>query len=301
MAADACPFCNKRAHLRRILSTSDLSVILCSSCGLARTDPAPSLTDDEYIEDKVNLADEYVSRRSLFETFNRELLAFIIKVHGLSQPGDRSLDVGCSIGLLVEAMRAAGYAAEGVDLNRRAIGFGRLQGVQGLQEGILDNRFGDSDYALLTMSHVLEHVEDIPALLAQVYRVLQPGGTYVLSQPVFRGLVPRVWRSRWYGWQLNQHFWHFDENSLRRILAVNNFEIVAIDHNSMHYEWPKSGLRSRAINTAITATARIGERIAMGDKLHIAAKPVKSAMFNIAIKAKQLPRMSAQPERTQDI
>lgn len=79
-------------------------------------------------------------------------------------PGSRFLDYGCGPGLLVEAQRTQGYAAEGYDrFNPRFAT--RPQG-----------RFD-----VVTCFEVLEHVRDVDAVIDDLVSFLDPGGILVLG------------------------------------------------------------------------------------------------------------------------
>jgi hypothetical protein len=117
-------------------------------------------------------------------------------------------------------------------------------------------------------------------LLAAIRRVLHTDGMLVLSQPNYRGLVPLVCGARWYGWQPQQHWWHFDALALRRLLVRAGFRVVALEHNSMHHPWPAHwSLRWRADfrQVLIAAMAKAGSRLHMGDQMYVAARKTASA------------------------
>ena len=90
------------------------------------------------------------------------------------------LDVGCSTGIIANFL--AGYFDEvvGIDIDANAIQFARstfrrpnLEFI--FQDGLyLD--FRDDTFDLVVCVHVYEHVPDAVRLLAEVHRVLRPGG-----------------------------------------------------------------------------------------------------------------------------
>jgi SAM-dependent methyltransferase len=45
-----------------------------------------------------------------------------------------------------------------------------------------------SEFDLVLMSHVLEHVDDVVATLDEIHRILKPGGSLVIQVPYFRSV-----------------------------------------------------------------------------------------------------------------
>jgi 2-polyprenyl-3-methyl-5-hydroxy-6-metoxy-1,4-benzoquinol methylase len=100
-------------------------------------------------------------------------------------PSARVLDVGCGEGVLVEEY-AGRLAIEGIDLNYAT---DRIR-----QGSVLDLPFGDSTFDRVLCLDVLEHVthEEQPRALAEVRRVLKPGGEALLSLPNLAHLQSRL-------------------------------------------------------------------------------------------------------------
>ena len=104
------------------------------------------------------------------------------------------LDYGCGAGQLVASLRAAGVNACGCDVFRE--GWDDLPQVPAellhtavlpMQDGKIP--FPSEAFDLVISNQVFEHVEDLPAVLAEIHRVLKPHGA-VLSLFPDRG----VWR-----------------------------------------------------------------------------------------------------------
>lgn len=101
--------------------------------------------------------------------------------------GARVIDLGCGTGRHTEALVAAGASvAAALDLSNGMIQRARekLRGApvvfaRHAMPGPLP--FGDRVFELAVMGLVAEHVAELGAALAEIYRVLRPGGRLLLS------------------------------------------------------------------------------------------------------------------------
>jgi SAM-dependent methyltransferase len=119
---------------------------------------------------------------------NRFVLDFA-KRFSASHPRARILDYGCGAGQIVVEGRAAGLDIVGADVfyggsqTRAEADRAGLLGtvVHEIRDGCLG--FKDGSFDLATNNQVLEHVEDLDAVLQELWRVLKPGGTLLSIFP----------------------------------------------------------------------------------------------------------------------
>jgi 2-polyprenyl-6-hydroxyphenyl methylase/3-demethylubiquinone-9 3-methyltransferase len=101
--------------------------------------------------------------------------------------GRRALDVGCGAGLLAEPLARLGAEVTGLDAAAENIAVAATH-AEGAGLAIT-YRHGElsaleaEPFDLVTCMEVIEHVADKPAFVAQLARLLAPGGLLVLSTP----------------------------------------------------------------------------------------------------------------------
>lgn len=99
--------------------------------------------------------------------------------------GTICLDVGCGGGLLSEEFAKLGCRVTGVDPSRPSLETARAHAEQkGLEIEYVaaaaeDLPFEDSSFDVVYCCDVLEHVDSVEAAVAEVARVLRPGGAYL--------------------------------------------------------------------------------------------------------------------------
>lgn len=147
----------------------------------------------------------YDSRRyALINRFNPRNFE-IIRDWVKPSPGERVLDVGCGRGHVVNALREFGVHAEGIDLNPNAAEVALVPHVRTMSA--TDLEFESDTFDAVVSFHAIEHIPDIDAALAEMARVVRPGGKVLLVYPAepIRGLyaIPTAiilhgnpWRAR---------------------------------------------------------------------------------------------------------
>ena len=98
-------------------------------------------------------------------------------------PGRRVLDLGCRDGALSQAY-LEGNDVVGVDADRDALAAAERLGIE-THWADLDQPldFPDSSFDVVVAGELLEHLRDPAPLVAEIRRVLRPGGTFVASVP----------------------------------------------------------------------------------------------------------------------
>ncbi len=104
------------------------------------------------------------------------------------QPGERILDCGCGMGFYLKLLSAAGEGAFcGLDGEAKVLSFARHalagRGIALAQGDALHMPYADGAFDKVLLSEVLEHLPDDRQGLAEVRRVLRPGGTLALTVP----------------------------------------------------------------------------------------------------------------------
>jgi SAM-dependent methyltransferase len=97
----------------------------------------------------------------------------------------RVLEVGCGGGALLAFMREHGLDPTGSDLLPEAVRLAReaAPGCEVIEADAARLPFPDASFDRLVSHHLVEHLPDLPATLAEWKRVLSPGGVMVICTP----------------------------------------------------------------------------------------------------------------------
>ena len=109
-------------------------------------------------------------------------------VHGLAggvlewldaKSGERILDLGCGDGQLTQKLAAAGAVVRGVDASAAMVSAARARGVAADEAKAEELPYGDGLFDAVFSNAVLHWVRDHDAMMAEVFRILRPGGRFV--------------------------------------------------------------------------------------------------------------------------
>lgn len=152
-------------------------------------------------------------RRMLTQTIRR-----------LRLPGDAEiLDGGCGSGRNMVELSRFGLVT-GVDISQENADLAKARNVGRVEVGsLLDLPFSDASFDLATCLDVIEHLDDDVAALAELRRVVKPGGKLLVTVPA-------------YGWlwshhdALNDHRRRYSARMLRAAAVSANWRIKRISH-----------------------------------------------------------------------
>ncbi len=115
-----------------------------------------------------------------------ELLHWLAAARGaLVPPAGRSgavlVDAGCGGGLLAPHVAGLGYRHVGVDLGRLGLVTAARHGVTPVTGDVAALPLASGVADVVVAGEILEHVPDLPATVAELCRVLRPGGLLVVD------------------------------------------------------------------------------------------------------------------------
>ncbi|NJM05091.1 class I SAM-dependent methyltransferase [Candidatus Gracilibacteria bacterium] len=143
-------------------------------------------------------------------------------------PG-RILDVGCATGIFLDGMRRLGWQVQGIEPTHSAAQYARTRFALDVFEGRLeDAQLPSGSFDAITLWDVLEHVHEPRPILAELARLLRPGGLLVLSLPNPDSLEAAFFGPHWLGWDLPRHLNLFRPLQLRHHLAQHGMPVAKI-------------------------------------------------------------------------
>ena len=224
---DKCPWCgseNAQLHLELkdlFLTQEPFKILECKECGLLYTTPRPN--KDEI--GRYYKSEEYYSHQENKEGFIPKVYEKVKSVnlknkYGIATEGKekgKALDIGCGVGDFLHTMEQHSWDCTGVEPSEDAkvIAKKRIKGQllsSEEQENLPDNSFD-----IITMWHVLEHVDDIRWQIQQLHRLCKPGGRIIIALPNYKSYDGQYYKAEWAAYDVPRHLNHFNKETLIKI------------------------------------------------------------------------------------
>ncbi|MBN1953811.1 MAG: methyltransferase domain-containing protein [Anaerolineae bacterium] len=193
-------------------------IVRCQGCGLVYVNPrvasAPGLSSYTLEQEQAYFDATRAARQGAYA----ELLLQLQR--RLGHPG-RLLDVGFGDGLLLALARDDGWDTAGVEVSRALVERARsTYGLERLFHGPLQRAdYPDACFDAVVLVNVIEHLRDPAAVMAEVARLLAPGGIAAIHTVNVDSLAARLQGVRWHHFEPHEHFFYFDRRTLGAIVS----------------------------------------------------------------------------------
>lgn len=207
------------------------SVLRCRQCGLIYVHPQPPLASlGRYYPEGHQQADP-----ASYERMDAKARANFI-THLLPTNAGRALDVGCGKGLLLQRLHEHGWQVFGTELSAVSSQYARSAGLTVYTAAVEDAPFEAGSFDLVTLFHVLEHLPHPKASLATLFALLRPGGRLIVEVPNIASWYARFFGDDWFHYDVPRHLFHFNPDTLRRIIAEAGFLVTRTDTRNLEYD-----------------------------------------------------------------
>jgi SAM-dependent methyltransferase len=233
-----CPICNSNAF-HNVFTCKDYSIskesfdiIQCNSCKLLITSPRPSGSGLS----KYYSSEEYISHSDTAKGFINKLYHRVRKITlkqkvALIKRYSQNpvlLDIGSGAGYFINSCKLNDIHAVGIEPDEKSRARSVRQfNIEVFDEGELD-RMPASIYDVITLWHVLEHVEDLGKRINQIYRLLKDDGIAVIALPNCSSFDAKHYQMDWAGYDVPRHLWHFTADTIQLLFRKKEFELISI-------------------------------------------------------------------------
>jgi ubiquinone/menaquinone biosynthesis C-methylase UbiE len=156
--------------------------------------------------------------------WSNRYFALLARRHGPQQ--GRVLEVGCGLGHLLGWLSDR-YQVFGTDINAWALSHARRNAPQGhfaLSSAEDLGAFPAASFQIVIAKHVIEHLPDPERAVAEMSRVLTPGGLLLLATPNLDSAMRPVKKERWIGYKDPTHISLKTPQEWLRILRARSLQ-----------------------------------------------------------------------------
>jgi 2-polyprenyl-3-methyl-5-hydroxy-6-metoxy-1,4-benzoquinol methylase len=254
-ASSVCPNCGSSSTVRLFhrKMTSDWYLARCNACRQHYTDPHPTLEDivgfygGDYHEELLTVEHTRTAFGPKFESYVNWIAPHL-------RAGGRTLDIGCSTGLLPSLLKERGFAAEGLELNPTTAKFAREQfGIPVTSQPFETAEYTPASFSLVSMTDVLEHSLSPIATLERVNNILEPGGHALITFPDLWSVESRYFHTMarltgrdwlWGGCHVPLHTWEFTRPTAEALFRKTGFRLAMFRRSHVILEEKRGALLS---------------------------------------------------------
>lgn len=237
----ACPVCGGSGdpwadvHDRHYANEGTWKIDECERCSARYLNPMPSETElgNYYPTEYYSHQSTPVTGTSLKDRVKRIVLPLGSKEPEFTHAG-RFVDVGSGSGWMLDHYASRGWDAVGVEYSEAACDVGRQRGRTMCCGSLIAAGLETESFDYVRSNHSFEHLNNPHETLAEMSRILKPGGTLFIGVPDTKGLMARVFRSEWYYTGAPVHTINYNRKNLAHLVEQHGFVVQSVRGNSTH-------------------------------------------------------------------
>lgn len=206
-------------------------VCQCADCGFRFTDGAPVESEiGRYYETPDYISHSDTSKGLMNKVYHwvrsymlSRKARLVAKASGMER--GTMLDYGTGTGYFANQMRKAGWTVRAIEKSAQAREFARTNfGLEVWSEQQMD-QVPTGSLDVVTLWHVMEHVENLDRLWSEIDRWLRKDGTLIVAVPNCSGADEAIYGAHWAAYDVPRHLWHFVPPTMRRLAERKGYEM----------------------------------------------------------------------------
>lgn len=197
----ACPVCNS-SDAREVFEKDFFHYQRCNRCDMLYMNPRlnAEATVSFYNSDVNRIYnekkfDEVSSATEIDDSFNIENLKILQNFISRNKlQASKLLEIGCAKGVFLKHAQQAGFQVEGLELNKENAALANsVLGANVVQIiDLFEMKYPSGSFDVVYMRDVIEHIHNPDPFLAEISRILKPGGIIYLETHNIDGLIYKI-------------------------------------------------------------------------------------------------------------
>ena len=146
----------------------------------------------------------------------------LLHQNSISRPEKNILDIGARTGDFLKVCKVNLWNVYGTEQDIEARNIAAKKGVL-LHKDV--SHFTDKKFEIITLWHVLEHVENLEEYISTLEKLLTKNGTLIIAVPNYKSYDANYYSKFWAAFDVPRHLWHFSETSISKLFAPVNLKV----------------------------------------------------------------------------
>lgn len=268
-SVSTCPICRGNSFILFTSCTDfttskeKFTILECASCHLLITSPRPDSASIGRYYQSENYISHTNSSKNLIDKVYKTVRSFtlrwklnLIKSH--KQTG-KILDYGCGTGEFLNSCKTACWECNGVEPSKTAREKAEELTNLKLYESL--EHLPNIKFDVITLWHVLEHVENLNEKVSELKSYLAQDGIIFIAVPNHESLDAKIYNSHWAGYDVPRHLWHFSKTNMQQLLTGNGCtleRIIPMRQDSFYvsllsekYRYPKNNILTHLVKALL--------------------------------------------------
>ncbi len=210
------------------LSGEEFDLLYNQEFEMLVTSPVPENLDSYY--DSGAYISHSNQKKGIFEKTYGLVKSIALKrklklINSFDLPGKSLLDIGAATGHFLSTSKNGGWDVTGTEPNEKARSIASHQGIELLENS---NRLKKQSFDVITLWHVLEHIENLSECISQLNELLKDDGRIVIAVPNYKSFDAQYYNEYWAAYDVPRHLWHFCKESIGKLFSKDNIVVDQI-------------------------------------------------------------------------
>lgn len=221
-----CPICRSESfsHFLKVkdytVSQETFDILQCNHCSFLLTNPIPDnlgkyYESASYISHSNNTATVtdalYRIARTITLKWKTNLIAYYNQL-----PAKTLLDYGCGTGSFIAHAKKYGWKINGIEPAAQPRAAAAVLTQTPIASSIQE--LPTASYSVITLWHVIEHVEQLHETMTALTSRLEENGTIFIAVPNHNSADALKYREYWAAYDTPRHLWHFSKSAMFELM-----------------------------------------------------------------------------------
>jgi len=146
------------------------------------------------------------------------------------------LDIGCGNGDFLEKLDNKYFDKNGVEINSEGIKLCKKRGINIINKEITKFNFKNEKFDVVTMWHVLEHVNNPIETLKKIKKILTDDGIFIFQVPNTNSLGFKFGKQNWFHLDSPRHLILYNSTCINELFKRTGFKLIKTKNE--FYDYP---------------------------------------------------------------